>query len=110
MLREKLEAAGSRVVDVPIYETWPITTAPAELVEALAAGRVDWVTFTSSSTVKNFMTIIGNDATKIANVKLASIGPVTTATIKSIRIDADGGGRRTSDLDGLVAAVGNTTG
>ncbi len=104
MLREKLQATGSTVVDVPIYETRPIATAPPELLDALAAGRVDWITFTSSSTVKNFMAILGNDPAKIANVKLASIGPVTTATMRLLGLapTVEAG---TSDLDGLVAAL-----
>ena len=39
--------------------------------------KPDWITFTSSSTVQNFVAVAGADA--LAGVSVASIGPVTTA-------------------------------
>ena len=52
-------------------------------VQACAAGEVNWITFTSSSTVKNFVSLLGGDyRTKLQHVNLASIGPITSATMR----------------------------
>ena len=104
LLRERLTAGGATVADVPIYETRPITTAPAELTAALDAGGVDWVTFTSSSTVRNFLALIGGDATRLGRAKLASIGPVTSATLRAAGVEPTVQAEQ-FDLPGLVAAV-----
>ena len=68
-----------------MYETRSATALPADVVEAIDAGRVDWVTFTSSSTARNFAALLGPDyAAKLANVKTASIGPVTSDTLREL--------------------------
>ena len=106
LLRERLEQAGaSRVNDVAIYETHPARELPPHLIDALEAKQVTWVTFTSSSTAKNFVALLGPDYQgKLAGVKLASIGPITTATLKELgltpTVQAD-----TFNIDGLVAAI-----
>ena len=86
ILVEKLQAAGAlSVAEIAVYETKPATSLPPEVVEAVDAGRVDWVTFTSSSTAKNFAALLGSDyAVKLANVKTASIGPVTSDTLRAL--------------------------
>ena len=47
--------------------------------------KPDWITFTSSSTVRNFVTAAGPAA--LAGVKVASIGPVTTATARELGVE-----------------------
>src|SRR5713226_5943648 len=47
--------------------------------------KPDWITFTSSSTVQNFVRLAGTDV--LGGVKVASIGPVTTATARKLGID-----------------------
>jgi uroporphyrinogen III methyltransferase/synthase len=58
---------------------------PADAVERAAqifgsARRPNWITFTSSSTVTNFLVVAG--AAALDGVKIASIGPVTSETIR----------------------------
>jgi uroporphyrinogen III methyltransferase/synthase len=55
-------------------------------VEDLAAGRVDLVTFTSSSTVQNFHDMLpaGRREALIHGLRTASIGPITTATAQKL--------------------------
>lgn len=49
----------------------------------LEAGEIDAVTFTSSSTVENFLAMVGADALQLLRgVTVCSIGPLTTATAK----------------------------
>jgi uroporphyrinogen III methyltransferase/synthase len=66
------------------------------------AKRPDWVTFTSSSTVKNFLALAGKGA--LDGVRVASIGPVTSETARQhgieVAAEAD-----PHTIDGLVAAI-----
>ena len=110
VLREKLEQNGAAEVrDVAVYETRPAASLPQHLLDELAAGRITWVTFTSSSTAKNFTALLGPDyKQKVTGVKIASIGPVTTATLDELglppTVQAD-----QSDIDNLVAAIERAT-
>lgn len=106
ILRERLLADGAAEVrDVPIYQTRSVDSLPPHLIDALAAGEVTWVTFTSSSTVKGFLSLLGPDAkAALGNVKLASIGPITSRTLHELgfspTIEAE-----TFNIDGLVRAM-----
>ena len=106
ILREKLRQGGAAEVnDVAIYETRPAAALPPVLLEALDAGQVQWVTFTSSSTVRNFLALLGPDyKAKLNGVRIASIGPITTSTLNEAglppTLQAD-----TFDIDGLVTAI-----
>ena len=82
VLPEKLTEAGADVTVLPVYDTKPADQDPDEILEALASGAIHYVTFTSSSTVKNFFAKIPPEALKAASgVKTACIGPVTAATL-----------------------------
>lgn len=85
VLRDRLVAGGAREVrDAAIYQTVLPASLPEELLVELREGRVDWVTFTSSSTARNMVKLLGREAELLKRVKLASIGPVTTATLKEL--------------------------
>lgn len=87
-LVERLRQAGGIVDDVPVYQTQLVSQLPAELLDALAAGKVHWISFTSSSTVQNFISLLGNNyREKLAGVRIASIGPITTQTIRSFGLE-----------------------
>jgi uroporphyrinogen III methyltransferase/synthase len=106
ILRERLEQGGAaRVLDLPVYETKIADALPPSLVDALEAGQVQWVTFTSSSTARNFATLIGPDyREKLQGVRLASIGPITTQTLRDLglepTIQAD-----QFNIEGVVSAL-----
>ena len=53
--------------------------------------RPDVITFTSSSTVKNFVALLhGRDARAyMSRIRLASIGPVTSSTLREVGLRAD---------------------
>lgn len=76
-----LAERGALVDDVPIYRTLPTVLSEAELAP-LRQG-VDAVTFTSSSTVRNFMAAVPDPAW-LQNVLIACIGPVTAATAREL--------------------------
>ncbi len=81
ILPEKLRELGAVVDVVPVYQTVAAEADAESLKEQLAAGEIDLVTFTSSSTVKNLLDILG-DAAVLGGVKTACIGPVTAETCR----------------------------
>ena len=83
VLPQGLTELGVKVDVVPVYRALPPASVPPEAAEALAAGRVDILTFTSSSTVHNFAGLIGKERFQELSAKaaVASIGPITTATL-----------------------------
>ncbi|MEG2353005.1 MAG: uroporphyrinogen-III C-methyltransferase [Clostridium sp.] len=71
------------VKEVKIYETIKGNGNREELLELLEEGRLHYITFTSSSTVKNLVEIIGEENLNNLNkVKIISIGPITSKTIE----------------------------
>jgi uroporphyrinogen III methyltransferase/synthase len=81
---------------IPIYRaTLPKVIAP--LTE-----KPDIVTFTSSSTAKNFITLYKKNVLK--GTKIASIGPVTTKTLESLGFTVHIEAKR-YDIPGLVEAI-----
>ncbi|MBC8105679.1 MAG: uroporphyrinogen-III C-methyltransferase [Anaerolineae bacterium] len=106
VLRERLEAGGSALVrDVAIYETKIVSALPPQLEEALDAGRVAWITFTSSSTVKNFVHLLGaNFQARFGTTKLASIGPITSTTMRELGLEPTVEAK-TFNVDGLVEKI-----
>jgi len=98
-LPDGLRAAGWTVDVVEAYRTVPVR--PAESVRSAVAGA-DAVTFTSSSTVTNFVAALG----VVAGPKVVAIGPVTaqTALDEGMAVDAVADPHT---VEGLVAAVGS---
>ena len=80
-LPEALAAHGATVKEIAAYRTVPDNANAQTVTELLAKDNVDWITFTSSSTVKNFFAVIDPELLG-KTVRLASIGPSTSATIK----------------------------
>jgi uroporphyrinogen-III synthase/precorrin-6B methylase 2 len=81
----ELARRGAHVDVVPVYRTVIPENAPALAREIFFGERKpDWITFTSSSTVTNFAQAAGVAA--LAGVRVASIGPVTSATARKLGI------------------------
>ena len=80
-LPEALTAGGATVTEITAYNTVPDNTNSQRVLELLNQGQIHWVTFTSSSTVKNFFPVVKPEALG-EKVRLASIGPSTSATIR----------------------------
>ncbi len=81
LIPKELAAAGAVVAAPLAYRTIPPVGGGARLRELLTAGDIDVVTFTSSSTVENFMALAGEGAVELLRrVTVASIGPLTTKT------------------------------
>ena len=85
-LRRGLEGLGAVVREVTTYRTVMPSGAGDRLREALRVG-VDVVTFTSSSTVTNLMSLMDGDATRLGGADIACIGPVTAETARKAGLD-----------------------
>lgn len=84
-LPELLREAGALTEVVPVYET-VMSQASEEARRQLLGGEIDCVTFTSSSTVRNFF----QQFPDLAQLPiLASIGPVTSGTLADLGYSAD---------------------
>jgi len=109
VLPRMLRACGARVDVVPVYRTVPPSRASAEpALASLIAGEADAVTFTSSSTVRNFVGLVRdvapNPVEVLERLDFYSIGPITTTTARdeSLRIAAQA---EAYTIDGLVEAI-----
>ena len=77
----ELTRRGAKVDVVEAYRTAVPQDAASRTREVLARNP-NWITFTSSSTVKTFVALAG--AESLAGVKIASIGPITSATAREL--------------------------
>ncbi|PIP72079.1 MAG: uroporphyrinogen-III C-methyltransferase [Nitrospinae bacterium CG22_combo_CG10-13_8_21_14_all_47_10] len=90
ILPEQLRKMGAIVDVVPAYQTILPDTPADELAKRLTAGSIDVITFTSSSTVTNFLALTGEKLLPaIKKAKIACIGPVTekTAQVAGLNVD-----------------------
>jgi len=79
VLPEGLGAVGYAVDVLAVYRTETATPSPAAL-DQVRAGAVDAITFTSSSTVTNFVDLVGPLPGPGPGAAIVSIGPITSAT------------------------------
>lgn len=82
VLATELGRLGAAVVEVAAYSTRRVDGGAARLSGALASGAIDAVTFTSSSTARNFAELFTDEERRAwqGRVAVASIGPITAAT------------------------------
>ena len=106
ILPQQLAKMGAAVDEVPVYRTLPAADGAADLVARLSTGTIDMITFTSSSTVTNFKSLLPGDRFQdlIRPVTIASIGPITTETAVKrgfeVHLTAE-----SFTIPGLVAAI-----
>jgi uroporphyrinogen III methyltransferase/synthase len=101
VLPDALRARGVEVDVQELYETLP---EPLSARALAAARRADYITFTSSSTVRFFLDAAGGAAGLSAGTRIVSIGPVTSATLREHGLEPDLEAQR-HDIDGVVQAL-----
>ncbi len=112
VIPEELRAAGAQVDVVEAYETVVPEKSRSRLQTLMknAARRPHIVTFTSSSSAKNFAELLGNfeaglpSAGWFQNVQFASIGPVTSATLRELHMPVAIEAREFT-MGGLIRAI-----
>ncbi len=99
VLPDALRDRGAEVDVVALYETVRGDPEPEAIEAALTA---DYVTFTSSSTVRNFLEV--TDGRMPDRARVVSIGPVTSETVRAAGFTVDVEAAR-HDPEGLVEAL-----
>jgi len=89
ILPVELKKMGAVVDEITVYRTLPVFENKEDLLENLENNSIDIITFTSSSTVTNFIKMLPEDkfSDLMKNVTCASIGPITADTAKKHNID-----------------------
>jgi uroporphyrinogen III methyltransferase/synthase len=87
-LAQGLSARGARVERIAAYRTIPAEGMGERARKALEQ-KVDFVTFTSSSTVRNLLDMLDGDRQALEGSKIACIGPTTAATAEELGLCVD---------------------
>jgi len=107
-LPDAIVAAGGVAHEIAVYKTLPVQP-DSEGLAALQSG-VDWITFTSPSTVENFVEILRHqnmDPLRLhADPKIACIGPITEQAAKEAGFGVDVTAQ-TYTTEGLIEALSN---
>jgi uroporphyrinogen III methyltransferase/synthase len=99
VLPDALRERGAAVDVLPLYET---VAEPIDDRQRAAVAQADYVTFTSSSTVRFFFASAGEALAE--RTRLVSIGPVTSETLRQHGREPDVEATR-HDIDGVVQAL-----
>jgi len=113
VIPRELRKAGAQVDVVEAYQTVAPARSKAQLRAVLTGERKPHaITFTSSSTVRNFVALLGLQSARAAlnkhsahrGVHSASIGPVTSATLREFSLPVDIEAKEYT-IPGLVRAI-----
>jgi uroporphyrinogen-III synthase len=75
---------GAEVEAIAVYRTVPAQGDFSGLATEIARGRIDAVTFTSSSTVRSFVDLVGQATASSGRFVSATIGPITAGTAREL--------------------------
>jgi uroporphyrinogen III methyltransferase/synthase len=81
VLAERLSAAGALVEQVVVYTSTDVEQPDPDVAAMLSAGRMDWVTVTSSAVARSLVRLFGDE---LRRAKLASISPLTSAVLRGL--------------------------
>jgi uroporphyrinogen-III synthase len=110
VIPNELRKAGAHVDVVEAYETVVPKSSRARLRAALKNPKKSphVVTFTSSSTVRNFVDLLGaknkQSRKELAGIRMASIGPVTSSTLRELGLPVDIAAKEFT-IPGLIKAI-----
>ena len=114
-LPELLRDGGALVDEVATYRTLHVDHEVAfldQLREEILSESIDWLTFTSSSTVRHFVELLQSanvDADKIKELKVACIGPITERTARDLDLNVKLVAAQ-HDIPGLIDALSQGVG
>ncbi len=112
VLPEGLRSQGIRVEVVPVYKTVPAGAMYKAVVqELLKDGRIHILTFTSSSSVRNFASLFADEDMNrlLERSRVACIGQVTAETARSLGMRVDTVAREYT-IDGLLESIAGEAG
>lgn len=88
-LPEGLRALGAEVDEVSLYRAVVPSDPPPEPLRMLREGEIDALTFTSSSTVRNLVSMLDGDTSALKGPLVACIGPITAKTAQELGLRVD---------------------
>jgi len=88
-LIDELRRRGGEVHLGVAYQTRPTSDAKSDLLERVSGNAIDCVTFTSASTVENFMNLLGEAGREglVNRAALISIGPTTSEALRALGLE-----------------------
>lgn len=89
ILIDELQAAGAEVTDLTVYKTVRDEQAYSALWQAFEDHKIDYVTFTSSSTVKHFVAAVDKLQLQKHHPTIACIGPIAEETATRLGLTVD---------------------
>jgi uroporphyrinogen III methyltransferase / synthase len=101
VLPDALRARGAEVDVLPVYETLAEPLSPRTLQ---AVRDADYITFTSSSSVRFFLQAPEGEAGLSAATRIVSIGPITSASLREHGLEPDVEADP-FDVEGMIAAL-----
>ena len=101
VLAETLTAAGGIVEQVVVYQSIDVESADAEIAARLQAGRINWITVSSSAIARSLVKLFGDDLRKS---KLVSISPITSDTLRELGFEPAAEAREYT-MEGIVDAI-----
>ena len=100
-LAQRLSAAGATVDQVVVYSSIDVRQPEPEVADAMAQHRIDWVTVTSSAIARAVVGLFGE---QLRHCKLASISPVTSESLRQLRLEPAVEATQYT-LEGLIEAI-----
>lgn len=106
VMQKALQATGAETTDALCYRNLPDLSNVEAVRAKLEAGEVDWVTFTSSSTVTNFVEALGLETLQELRdqYRIACIGPITEETARRQNLVPDVTAEAAS-VEALIEAI-----
>ena len=103
-LADILAGADARIDEIPLYTVVPEKSDPGRLLQRIADGGIDWITFASPSSVRAFFEQIRPETVKGSAARIASIGPITSQCLEDFTIQVRAEASHHT-IDGLLAAI-----
>lgn len=106
ILPQTISSWGVQIDEIPLYEAKPAAPVNRDILAEIKTGNFDFITFTSSSTVSNFVNLIGEDNLGFLSkkAKIACIGPVTASKVRDYGLKVDVMANEYT-IDGLIDAI-----
>ena len=101
VLAEQLRGEGGTVDQIVVYSSTDVRSPDPDVAGALSAGRIDWVTVTSSAIARSLVRLFGDP---LSRAKLASISPITSGVLRELGYEPAVEAARYT-MDGLVEAM-----
>ena len=103
-IEDAMKSARVDLDRVDLYTNTVNMAIKDELLDILVKEKIDYITFTSSSTVKYLVEILGRDRELIRGIKKVSIGSITSQTIRDLGFSVDMESDSAS-IDSMLAAI-----